>query len=126
MLRVARHPAGLVHPGAGRKAVGSLAAAVQAAGFNKEAELFKHLSHSQKPLVATLLAASGTSFVAELNATRLDRASDLLSDPRSMGLPVADVAFRTGFLDPGYFTRLFRKRFGITPREWRSGHAPQS
>ncbi len=79
-----------------------------------------------KRYLQTLLAASGTSFVAELNATRLDRASDLLSDPRSMGLPVADVAFRTGFLDPGYFTRLFRKRFGITPREWRSGHAPQS
>lgn len=79
-----------------------------------------------KRYLQTLLAASGTSFVAELNATRLDRASELLSDPRTHGLPVADVAFRTGFLDPGYFTRLFRKRFGITPREWRSGHAPQS
>ena len=77
-----------------------------------------------KRYLQTLLAASGTSFVAELNAVRLDRASDLLSDPRTRGLPVADVAFRTGFLDPGYFTRCFRKRFGITPREWRSGHAP--
>ncbi len=79
-----------------------------------------------KRYLQTLLAASGTSFVAELNATRLDRAAELLSNPRNLGLPVADVAFRTGFLDPGYFTRLFRKRFGITPREWRSGHAPQS
>lgn len=79
-----------------------------------------------KRYMQTLLAASGTSFVQELNATRLDRASDLLSDKRAGGLSISEVAYRTGFLDPGYFTRLFRKRYGITPREWRSGNAPQS
>ncbi len=79
-----------------------------------------------KRYLQTLLAASGTSFVQELNATRLERASDILADPRAGSLAIADVAFRTGFLDPGYFTRLFRKRFGITPREWRAGNAPQS
>jgi AraC-like DNA-binding protein len=79
-----------------------------------------------KRYLQTLLAASGTSFVQELNATRLERASDILLDPRAGNLAIADIAFRTGFLDPGYFTRLFRKRFGITPREWRAGNAPQS
>ena len=79
-----------------------------------------------KRYLQTLLAASGTSFVQELNATRLDRASDMLVDPRAQTLSIADVAFRSGFLDPGYFTRAFRKRFGITPSEWRAGHAPQS
>ena len=42
------------------------------------------------------------------------------------GLAIADVAYRTGFLDPAYFARLFRKRFGITPRQWRAGNAPLS
>ena len=79
-----------------------------------------------KSYLQTLLAGSGTSFVQELNATRLERASDMLSDPRAQGLSIAEIAYRCGFLDPGYFTRLFRKRFGITPREWRAGHAPQS
>jgi AraC-like DNA-binding protein len=79
-----------------------------------------------KRYLQTLLAGSGTSFVQELNVTRLDRASDMLGDPRAAGLSVAEIAFRNGFLDAGYFTRLFRKRFGITPREWRAGHAPQS
>jgi AraC-like DNA-binding protein len=79
-----------------------------------------------KRYLQTLLAGNGTSFVQELNATRLDRASDMLSDPRAAGLPIAEIAFRSGFLDAGYFTRLFRKRFGITPRDWRAGHAPQS
>ena len=79
-----------------------------------------------KRYLQTLLAGSGTSFVQELNAIRLDRASDLLADARARGLPVADIAYRSGFLDAGYFTRLFRKRFGITPSQWRAGHAPQS
>ncbi|WP_336981118.1 helix-turn-helix domain-containing protein [Altererythrobacter fulvus] len=79
-----------------------------------------------KSYLQTLLAGSGTSFVQELNATRLERAGDMLSDPRSHSLSIAEIAYRNGFLDPGYFSRQFRKRFGITPREWRAGHAPQS
>lgn len=68
-----------------------------------------------------LLAGTGTSFVQELNAARLDRASDLLTDPRAASLSLGDIAFRCGFLDPGYFARLFRKRFGMTPSQWREG-----
>lgn len=79
-----------------------------------------------KRYLQTLLAGSNTSFVQELNANRLDRAADLLIDPRASASSIAEIAYRTGFLDPGYFTRLFRKRFGITPRAWRAGHAPQS
>jgi AraC-like DNA-binding protein len=70
-----------------------------------------------------LLAGSGTSFVQELTAARLDRASDMLSDPRAGALTVGEIAFRCGLLDPGYFARAFRKRFGATPSEWRAGHA---
>jgi len=73
-----------------------------------------------------LLAEGGTSFVQELNAARLDHASKLLIDPRAHGLSIGEIAFRSGFLDPGYCARLFRKRFGVTPRDWRQGHAPQS
>jgi AraC-like DNA-binding protein len=74
-----------------------------------------------KRYLQQLLAGSGTSFVQELTATRLDRASDMLSDPRTGGLSVGEIAFRCGFLDPGYFARAFRKRFGRTPSEWRAG-----
>ena len=78
-----------------------------------------------KRYLQQLLAGSGTSFVQELTATRLDRASDTLTDPRAGGLTVGEIAFRCGFLDPGYFARAFRKRFGRTPSEWRgSGTRP--
>jgi AraC-like DNA-binding protein len=73
-----------------------------------------------------LLAGSGTSFVQELTATRLDRASDMLSDPRAGGLTVSEIAFRCGFLDPGYFARAYRTRFGRTPSEWRTARATHS
>lgn len=74
-----------------------------------------------KRYLQTLLAGSGTSFVQELTATRLDRASDILSDRRAGGLNVGEIAFRCGFLDPGYFARAFRKRFGLAPSQWRAG-----
>lgn len=77
-----------------------------------------------KRYLQTLLAGSGTSFVQELNATRLDRASDMLSDPRAASLSVGEIAYRCGFLDPGYFARAFRKRFGIAPSDWRLQPAP--
>jgi AraC-like DNA-binding protein len=74
-----------------------------------------------KRYMQSLLAARGTSFVQELTATRLERAGAVLADPRARGLHIGEVAFQCGFLDPGYFARQFRKRFGVAPRQWRLG-----
>ncbi len=84
----------------------------------KPERVAQELGISRRYLQA-LLAGAGTSFVLELNATRLDRASDLLTDARAGGISLGEIAFRCGFLDPGYFTRQFRKRFGVTPSRWR-------
>ncbi|WP_083410675.1 helix-turn-helix transcriptional regulator [Mycolicibacterium rutilum] len=35
-------------------------------------------------------------------------------------LPVAEVAHRVGIADPGYFSRLFRRVHGTSPRTWRA------
>ncbi|WP_422204297.1 helix-turn-helix transcriptional regulator [Mycobacterium sp.] len=34
-------------------------------------------------------------------------------------LPVAEIARRVGVFDPGYFSRLFTRTHGISPRQWR-------
>lgn len=34
-------------------------------------------------------------------------------------LPVAEIARRVGVFDPGYFSRLFTRTHGISPRKWR-------
>lgn len=59
-----------------------------------------------------------------LTEVRLQRAAELLryqSDIR-----IADVAARSGFSDPNYFTRKFKKCFAVSPRDYRKGVAPNS
>jgi AraC family transcriptional activator of pobA len=34
--------------------------------------------------------------------------------------PVAEIAWRLGFDDPGYFARVFREMHGESPRAWRA------
>lgn len=48
---------------------------------------------------------------------RLQRAKELL---RQTGLPVRQVAEQAGFTDAQYFNRLFRKRIGLSPRDFRN------
>lgn len=72
-----------------------------------------------KRTIHALLARTGASFVQRLNAARLDAAARALSDPRTEAVSVAEIGWRSGFLDPGYFARLFRRRFGASPRDWR-------
>ena len=48
---------------------------------------------------------------------RLKRAFEQLVDakPRTSRAPIFDVAVNLGFTDPAYFSRLFKKTFGVTP-----------
>jgi AraC-like DNA-binding protein len=47
---------------------------------------------------------------------RMAEARSLLSDTE---LPVGEIARRVGMSDPGYFSRLFRRTHGTSPRQWR-------
>ncbi|NPV93373.1 MAG: AraC family transcriptional regulator [Firmicutes bacterium] len=48
--------------------------------------------------------------------TRFVRALELLA----AGNPVAAVAAETGFFDQSHFTRAFKKKFGVTPNQYRA------
>ncbi|MEM7102052.1 MAG: two-component regulator propeller domain-containing protein [Bacteroidota bacterium] len=71
------------------------------------------LSHSQ--LHRKLVALTGLSATKFIRYIRLNKAKDLLLDP---DMTITAVAFDTGFNDPGYFGRIFKKEFGMTPGEW--------
>jgi AraC-like DNA-binding protein len=60
-------------------------------------------------------AETKTTFSAALLRYRLDRARELLAEPRLTTLPVAQIAERCGFLDPSHFARCFRRAFGLSP-----------
>ncbi len=72
------------------------------------------MSHSQ--LYRKLTALTGMSPNQFICNVRLQEAATLLRDPKRS---VSDVAFDTGFRDPDYFGRAFRKHFGMTPTEYR-------
>ncbi len=58
----------------------------------------------------------GISPKAEILRVRLDRVCRLLAES---DLPLAEVAQKTGFEHPEYMSRLFKKKMGITPGEFR-------
>ena len=55
---------------------------------------------------------SGLNTMAYVNTVKLSRAKKLLVSTQR---PVGDIAMECGFADFSYFSRLFKKEFGITP-----------
>ena len=95
-----------------------------------EAHLAHNLSRVQTARVAGLSssrfshlmrAKTGWSFTELLTRLRLDRACQLLV---RTDLPLAQIAQECGFGDQSYFTRVFHKRAGQTPGEYRHAHWP--
>lgn len=55
---------------------------------------------------------------------RLERCLKTLASHEGVGHPVSAVAYAWGFNDASHFSRSFRKRYGVTPREVQSGYRP--
>ena len=51
-----------------------------------------------------------------LISQRLERAKDYLSNTDA---PLADICFMTGFRDASSFSKLFKKRYGLSPQQFR-------
>ncbi|MCK6486720.1 MAG: AraC family transcriptional regulator [Planctomycetes bacterium] len=65
-------------------------------------------------------AVTGASPMEHLRQVRIRHAGVLLRS----GLPLADVAARTGFCDAAHLARVFRRQAGVTPGAWRAGDRP--
>ena len=76
-----------------------------------------HISRRQ---LDRLLAQCRTSFSKLLMSKRLDRAAELLEDPRMAGHSITRIALEVGFENHSFFARKFGERFGKTPRVYRS------
>ncbi len=64
-----------------------------------------------------LKAVVGQSPSEYINEFRLQRASTMLLDEPSK--QVSEIAYECGFSSPQYFSNVFRKRYHLTPNEWR-------
>jgi transcriptional regulator GlxA family with amidase domain len=65
-----------------------------------------------------LFADADESFAATVRRRRLERSAAVLADPTTTATVTA-VAGAHGFDDPTSFSRAFRRRFGVSPREMR-------
>jgi AraC-like DNA-binding protein len=63
-----------------------------------------------------LLESSGTSFTTHVTELRLKHAFTLLTAQDQSDIRICDVALKAGFSDISHFNRLFRSRFGDTPK----------
>ena len=67
-----------------------------------------------------LLGATPASFLKKL---RLERAKALILEG---GRTMAEISYATGFNDPHYFSKIFKKEFGVTPTEFRDSSLDSS
>ena len=59
---------------------------------------------------------TGKTVVQYINDTRLQKAAELMKDPVVKLYQVADAA---GYDDVKYFARQFRKKYGVSPSQYR-------
>lgn len=62
-------------------------------------------------------AGLNETFISYLTRVRMEKACEWL---RNSELKLYEVGLRVGYRDPRYFTRTFRKYYGITPKQFRS------
>lgn len=83
------------------------------------AELARTVGLSERQLHRKIKAALGLSPYELLLRTRVQAAAEVLARTST---PISEVALDHGFCDQSAFTQQFRKRTGMTPKEFRRRH----
>lgn len=78
-------------------------------------DIANEMAVSRTVLFARMKSIFGTSPNNYLLNRRIERAKELLRQP---GAYITDIAYRSGFSDPKYFSKCFKKLTGQTPSEF--------
>lgn len=62
----------------------------------------------------------GVSCISYINQQKIEKASKLL---KNSGLSIQQIAYETGYSDPAYFSKQFKKKKGFTPVKYRESTA---
>lgn len=82
--------------------------------FFSVSEITKSLNISRSVLHVKCKNLLNTSVIDYIRELRMKHARDLLIKGRN----ISETAYAVGFSDPGYFTKVFKKQFNITPSEF--------
>lgn len=80
-------------------------------------EMSRHVGMNKSAFCTFMRHSLGTTFSDYLNGVRLERARDRLF---SSDCSIAETALDCGFRSVTYFNRLFRRKFGCSPKELRA------
>lgn len=86
----------------------------QSAPSLREAAL--HVGMSENSFSRFFKTHTGRSFTAHINATKIWKAKELLSDT---SIPITDICFEVGFQNISNFNRRFRAHVAMTPSAFR-------
>lgn len=70
--------------------------------------------------INNLLEAEDTSLSRYIWQRRLERSAEQLRDPGLRGRTISVIALNNGFNDLSHFSKAFRERFSLSPRDYRS------
>ena len=76
-----------------------------------------HVKLSPSYICTLFKSETGETLNQYITTYRMQKAKEALSDPRNR---VSDIAERVGFTDSNYFSKAFKKAFGLSPTEFRS------
>lgn len=78
-------------------------------------DMAEYVNISPQYLSKLIKKTTGFNFIDWLSMLRVKKAKELLNNSN---LTVKEVCFMVGYKDPNYFSRIFKKRIGITPSEY--------
>lgn len=77
----------------------------------------KHVGMSSAHFSMIFSQTVGKSFISHLTGLRIERAKVLLS---TTDMLLSNIAMEIGYNEPNYFSHVFRKNVGMTPKEYRA------
>ena len=89
---------------------------MQEKGIPSIEQIADKLSVSQRYLSDTLKKETGKTSTEHLQLYLIDEAKNILLNPNKT---ISEVAYELGFEYPPYFSRLFKKKEGISPTQYR-------
>lgn len=84
----------------------------------------EHVNISPSHLSKIFSQESGSTFIEYVTSTRMMKAKELLHTTADKSY---EISFKVGYNDPHYFSNLFKKMTGMTPRDFRrQSHSPST
>ncbi len=79
--------------------------------------LANQLGVSHRYMSDTIKAETGKTAIDQINLYLIEEAKNLLLEPNTS---ISETAYKLGFEYPQYFSRLFKKKTGMSPAEYRN------